>query len=200
MRARGELDVKRLLTGTAYVISEDGRVYSRSGWRGIDERELRQTLNSGGYPTVHLTIDGKRFNISVHRLVAAVFLPPRPSAEHEIRHLDGNKRHSAATNLAWGTPAENAADRKLHGTECSAENGKRSAAKTSRTMANLYRQGGHVRAQGTRHGLSKLTDAKVVEMRGRRQRGERLSVLATDYGVSENIVSAVCRGKRWTHV
>jgi hypothetical protein len=47
--------------------------------------------------------------------VAAQFLPERPSPEHEVRHLDGNKDNPHADNLAWGTRKENADDRERHG-------------------------------------------------------------------------------------
>jgi hypothetical protein len=99
-----------------YIVTAEGRVFSvASNWRGYGEREMRQSLNADGYPSVRLTIDGKRTRLAVHRLVARDYLPPRPSLAHEVRHLDGDKTNSAARNLAWGTRKENAADRERHG-------------------------------------------------------------------------------------
>lgn len=99
-----------------YRVTPDGRVYSVGhNWRGYGEREMRQTLNADGYPSVRLTIDGKRTRLAVHRLVAKHFLPPRPSSAHEVRHLDGDRMNSSVSNLAWGTRSENAADRERHG-------------------------------------------------------------------------------------
>ena len=99
-----------------YEITRDGRVFSvSSNWRGYGSREMTQTLNADGYPSVRLVIDGKRTRMAVHRLVARDYLPPRPSMQHEIRHLDGNKLNSRAENLAWGTAKENADDRETHG-------------------------------------------------------------------------------------
>lgn len=98
-----------------YVITEDGRVFSRTNWRGYGERELSQLPHKDGYLSVRLVIEGRRRRFLVHRLVAASYLPPRPSPVHEIRHLDGNKRNNAAWNLAWGTRKENADDREAHG-------------------------------------------------------------------------------------
>lgn len=99
-----------------YEVMCDGRIFSVStNWRGLGRRELRQDLNGDGYPSVRLTIDGKRKRYSVHKLVALHYLPQRPSEEHEVRHLDGNKMNSIATNLAWGTRKENADDRERHG-------------------------------------------------------------------------------------
>lgn len=99
-----------------YHVTPWGRVFSvEHNWRGYGIREMHPTLNADGYPSVRLTIDGKRQRIAVHRLVAATYLPPRPSPDHEIRHLDGNKRRPFADNLVWGTAKENAADRDAHG-------------------------------------------------------------------------------------
>jgi hypothetical protein len=99
-----------------YEVTRDGRVFSLdSNWRGYGRREMRQTPNADDYPSVRLTIDGKRVRVAVHRLVAAKYLPPRPSPNHEIRHLDGNKSHPSADNLEWGTRKDNADDRERHG-------------------------------------------------------------------------------------
>ena len=99
-----------------YRVTEDGRVFSVGhNWRGYGEREMRQNLNAHGYPSVRLTSNGRRKRIAVHRLVAAAFLSERPSPQHEIRHLDGDKTNNHASNLAWGTRADNAADREAHG-------------------------------------------------------------------------------------
>lgn len=99
-----------------YEITRDGRVFSIShDWRGYGRREMAATPNSHGYPSVRLTIDGKRRRSPVHRLVAQTFLGPRPSSAHEVRHLDGDRTNNAVENLAWGTRQQNAADRERHG-------------------------------------------------------------------------------------
>lgn len=99
-----------------YEVTPDGRVLSlSSNWRGYGVREMRQTPNSHGYPSVRLIVNGRRVRKCVHWLVAAGFLPDRPSPAHEVRHLDGDRTNNAVSNLAWGTRAENAADRAAHG-------------------------------------------------------------------------------------
>lgn len=98
-----------------YEVTRDGRVFScASNWRGYGRRELQQTPNDDGYPSVRLTIDGKRTRYGVHVLVAREYLGPRPAGQ-EVRHLDGNKLNASVENLAWGTPQDNAADRERHG-------------------------------------------------------------------------------------
>lgn len=99
-----------------YEVTDDGRVFSiLHNWRGYGRRELAQHPNADGYPSVRLMVDGKRKRLTVHRLVAAAYLPERPSLSHQIRHLNGKCTDNHAENLAWGTAAENAADREAHG-------------------------------------------------------------------------------------
>lgn len=94
-----------------YSVDEDGVVYSDTNWRGYGRRALAVHPGKDGYPRVRVMINGRRRNMGVHRLVAMAFLPPRPSAAHQLRHADGNKGNSAASNLLWGTAKDNAADR-----------------------------------------------------------------------------------------
>lgn len=99
-----------------YDVTPDGRVFSlTSNWRGYGIREMKQDLNSHGYPRVRLTINGIRKSFLVHKLVAEKYLPDRPSNQHEIRHLDDNKKNNNYLNLAWGTRKDNAADRSKNG-------------------------------------------------------------------------------------
>jgi hypothetical protein len=99
-----------------YEITPDGKVFSVfTNWRGYGRREMQHTLNSDNYPSVRILINGKRKRLAVYILVAWQYLPPRPSQQHEIRHLDGNKLNSCANNLAWGTRKDNADDRERHG-------------------------------------------------------------------------------------
>ena len=74
-----------------YEITRDGRIYSTTNWRGLGRRELAQHPNDDGYPSVRVTLSGKRVRYAVHALVASAYLPPRPTPRHEVRHLDGNK-------------------------------------------------------------------------------------------------------------
>jgi hypothetical protein len=99
-----------------YGVTADGRVISLAhNWRGYGARELAQTPNADGYPSVRLTCNGRRQRIAVYKLVALAFLPPRPTPQHEVRHLDGDRLNSSAHNLTWGTRADNASDRARHG-------------------------------------------------------------------------------------
>ena len=112
-------ELKRLAEAATPIPEMDGYFIHRSGvvistipWRGLNIRMLIASPNSHGYHRVKLRAGRRMF---VHRLVALMFLPKRPSDQHEIRHLDGNKSNNCASNLSWGTRKENAEDRCHHG-------------------------------------------------------------------------------------
>lgn len=48
---------------------------------------------------------------------------------------------------------------------------------------------------GTAHHNGKLSDAQVSAIRIRRAAGEKLKPLASEFGVSQALVSSICRGK-----
>jgi hypothetical protein len=96
-----------------YEVSNLGRVRSwvRLGPSGHGLRDVPLVLAASGrsdyrYPTVW---GPPRNPVKVHELVAEAFLGPRPEGML-IRHLDDNPLNNRASNLAWGTQADNIAD------------------------------------------------------------------------------------------
>lgn len=60
---------------------------------------------------------------------------------------------------------------------------------------------GHGReAQGASHGMSKLTEQQVLEIRGRYEQGVRQRSLAEEFGVSQGAISNIVNRKTWTHI
>jgi hypothetical protein len=96
----------------AYEVSDQGRVRSLPGDPSRGRRGGKILKASGRY----LAIDLFGTRKGVHVLVAEAFHGPRPIG-YEVRHLNGNAHDNRASNLAWGTPAENAQDKRLHGTD-----------------------------------------------------------------------------------
>ena len=176
-------EAKQALEGVTgfYRIDADGCVLSIAhNWRGYGERKITPTVNSHGYLSVRLTINGKRKHVPVHRLVAHIHLPPRPSPDHEIRHLDGDRMNPRAENLAWGTKSENARDRLRHGTDKAAAN----AAKTIHTR------------KGEKASTAKLTDAEAAAIRNRFLAGETAKAISADFPhVTYWTVNNAARGK-----
>lgn len=59
-----------------------------------------------GYLRVGLHKDGKKTNLSVHRLVAEAFIP-NVDNKPQINHKDGIKENNCVDNLEWCTNQEN---------------------------------------------------------------------------------------------
>lgn len=67
-----------------------------------------------GHLRCHISVDGKKINLSVHRAVLAAFVGPCPDGM-EGCHTDGDATNNRVENLRWDTHRANNLDRKLHG-------------------------------------------------------------------------------------
>lgn len=84
-----------------YQISNYGRVYSNRR-----NRILKTNLGRDGYYRVNLSnVDGWK-NISIHRLVALMFVSGYFDGAI-VNHIDGDKTNNVVTNLEWVTHKEN---------------------------------------------------------------------------------------------
>lgn len=63
-------------------------------------KQLIGTLNQDGYYHVMISTRGRSRYMSIHRLVAATFLP-NPDGLPQVNHIDGNKTNNVVTNLEW---------------------------------------------------------------------------------------------------
>lgn len=89
---------------TGMLVSSLGRLKFQHG------RISQGTQTATGYCYTTFLLDGRKRNVSVHRLVARAFLGSPPTSEHtQINHKDGNKSNNAISNLEYVTPAENRA-------------------------------------------------------------------------------------------
>jgi HNH endonuclease len=160
-----------------YEISIVGDVYSR--WRRygrrkhiIDQSRHRlRTWNGRGYTYVSFGADGRRRTANVGVLVLEAFRSPRPPGL-QCRHLDGDRANNRLENLAWGTPKENAADKRRHGTEL----------------------------KGNRKPNARLHETDVAEVHTLNCEGVSRSEIARAFGVSRQMISHILAGKKWRHV
>ena len=157
----------------AYEVSVDGVVRRCQGFRcRRAHRVLVPFIRPNGYAQILLYQGGKRRRFGVHQLVALAFLGPKPSLQHQVAHLDGQRLNNHVSNLAWLLPIENDAHKDLHGT----------------------------RLRGSQIHSAKLVEAQVVLIRQALAVGIRQCVLAQTYGVSDSTVSLIARAKTWRHV
>jgi hypothetical protein len=135
------------------------------------QRRLKPSIDSAGYLSVEQYHEGKHRRISVHRVVLEAFIGPCPDG-HEARHIDGNKRNNKLWNLAWGTPAENAADRIRHGTQL----------------------------RGSKIKSAKLTEEQAREiLRLYRSECPHRPTLAERFRVSWATIDRIIQGVAWSH-
>ena len=96
---------------TDYLISDKGKVFSI---KRKSLKLLKSTKSSSGYRKVRLSINGKIYNRTIHRMVAETFIP-NPKNKKEVNHKDGNKSNNNVSNLEWTTRKENAIHAYDHG-------------------------------------------------------------------------------------
>lgn len=81
------------------VECKDGRIRKYKG------KELKPSMDKGGYAMVHLNKNGIVKTCKVHRLVAKAFLP-NPDSLPEVHHLNHDTKDNRVHNLKWVTSAE----------------------------------------------------------------------------------------------
>jgi len=148
-----------------YGVGDDGRVYRTDGG---EPRPMRPGLTSKGYQTVTLCREGSRKTALVHHLVCAAFYGPRPSAEHEVRHLDGCRTNNVPENLDWGTRSQNWGYKRAVG-----------------------------RSVRDNHHAAKLTSQQAAELAARGRNGETQRALAREFGIAQSTACNIILGKTW---
>lgn len=90
-----------------YTITNDGEVFSLN-YLGIKGRKQKLVLRprKDGYVYVCLCKDNKKYNRSLHRLVAEHFIP-NPDNLPQVNHKDGDKSNCHDWNLEWCTGSDN---------------------------------------------------------------------------------------------
>jgi hypothetical protein len=99
-----------------YDVSNKGRVLSKarvvehSGHpRRVQEKVLKASPDSAGYPVVTLSVHGETNKVRVHVIEMAAFFGPCPQGQR-VLHWDDNPGNNAITNLRYGTQLENLLD------------------------------------------------------------------------------------------
>lgn len=86
---------------TNYEINEEGIIHNNK-----TNRDLKGHIENTGYISVNLSINGKKKNYSLHRLVAKTFIP-NPANLPIVNHKDGNKTNNNIYNLEQVSASEN---------------------------------------------------------------------------------------------
>jgi hypothetical protein len=170
-----------------YAATADGHIWRiGSLWRGLGDRRMGEVIDKSGYRRVRIRRDGRVILTPVHRLVCIAF-HGSPAPGDQTRHLNGDRLDCRAANLAWGSAAENAADRRAHGRDTIGDR-------------NGLRQHPERAARGERHWCARLTTDDVLAIRAAAALRVPYEVLATRYSCGYENVSAIVRRKSWRHL
>lgn len=146
---------------TRYSVSNLGRV------RG--PRKLLEGTECSGPVKYRQYGIGRESTKLGHSLVMETFVGPLPVGM-QVRHLDGDPQNNRVSNLMYGTPLENAADKQRLGTT----------------------------VRGEVHKLAKLTEESVASIRAEYARGDvSQRQLASKYGVAQSLVGRVINHQSW---
>lgn len=159
-----------------YQVSDRGRVKSLSRLlnnnRQWQNRILKPAIrDKSGHFGVSLCKNGKGKTYCVHQLVLVAFVGFCPD-NMEGCHNNGIKTDNRLSNLRYDTHSNNILDSVKHGT--------------------------HVDSRGEKHGLSKLTEQQVKEIRKLAISSKYTpKMIAEIFGISQCTVSDIKLGKRW---
>jgi hypothetical protein len=135
----------------------------------------------------HFRFNPGRHTLSAHRVAYFLGHGENPGTLFVLHRCDVKICCNPA-HLFLGTTTDNMRDAKAKGLLCSGDN------HYSRIRPELV-------LRGTRHGMSKLTESLVAEIRALHATGSFKQIdLAAKFGISQSIVSHVLRRETWTHV
>lgn len=148
-----------------YELTSDGRLYSEVGG---PRRELHGWITSQGYRCFSLRIEGRKREITAHRLVADTFIEPLMPSMY-VCHNNGDRLDNRVENLRYDTPRGNAADRWLHGTE----------------------------PHGLSVRNTRLRPDQVESIHARLRNGETRKALAAEFGVTYSCIRGIDEEVTW---
>jgi hypothetical protein len=154
-----------------YAVSNLGQVKRISKSHGSRGGVLKTWKSKRRYHYVSLSDQGVVKDYSVHDLVAAAFVGPKPE-DMTVNHIDTDKDNNKASNLEYKTDGDNI---------------------RLGFAAGCY-------PRGSERWNGKLTDDQVREIRAARANGESMYKIAPRYGVTVNVIWAIGKGKTYKHV
>ena len=89
-----------------YQVSNLGRVRSLVSNKILNHNLIRKKYGTYSRVALYSYGRGSDKRLSVHRLVAAAFIP-NPHNKREVNHIDGNPQNNSVENLEWATGSEN---------------------------------------------------------------------------------------------
>lgn len=139
-----------------------------------------QSKSNLGYMTVGFTVNNKKVNKYVHRLVAEAFIT-NMNDYPQVNHIDCDKTNNRMYNLEWCTNSQN----HIH------------ASKNGLNKLHLHR----VAYSGEENGRSLLTKEQVLEIKQKyipyKYSAKKLS---KEYNVSESCITHILNNTSWKEI
>lgn len=166
--------------GGNYAVSNTGivrsvaRIVARSNgtFQTIRQRDLKQTNDRDGYPSVVLCLCGKLRTRKVHQLVAQAFIE-NPESLPQVNHEDGVKENNLATNLKWCTLQKN---------------------------HEHARSTGLIDQKGEKSWNAKVSRDQVLTIVALRKEGKTYKEISETTGCSQANAYKICSGGSWSSV
>lgn len=157
-----------------YMINNYGQVWHK------EHLKLKSTyLNDSGYPCCSLTINGKDYTVTIHRLVVMTFIP-NPENKPCVNHINGNKENNSVKNLEWVTHKENT----KHAIDTGLFNPK--------STEN--------RARGINAGKNIYNEKQIREVCELLQKGYGATKISRMTDVSADNIWSIKNGENWKHI
>ena len=94
-----------------FLYQDDGKIiWKEKRSQRVKAGDVAGCLNRKGYCRVEITVCGKRYSISVHRIIWEMFKGPILSGA-QIDHIDGDRCNNRIQNLRLADPKQNAWNR-----------------------------------------------------------------------------------------
>lgn len=149
-----------------YSISNIGRIKNNE-----TDTILNPYTTEKGYKRIGLSVNNKRRNFRVHRLVAEAFIPNLLN-KSQVNHKDGNKFNNRVSNLEWVSDQEN----------------------------HEHATVNQLKVCGENHGCSKLTNKDVLSIKKLLEEKIKNITIAQKYNVSASVISQIKCGILWKHI
>ena len=159
-----------------YMIVDSGHVISLNYANKGTPRLLKGQIVRG-YVHVTLCHDGRKCQMSVHRLVGHDFIrPPRPL--EVINHKNGDRKDNRVENLEWVSQSDNV----IH---------------SYRTGLRVIDEAHKLRAAKLGMAKRKLSDNEASEVRRRFSQGATKTSLSETFGISRKSIHAIVYGNSY---